>query len=321
MQIPFTEMMAMGQELWQQTHKMTDEEAYNCIYNLIKDKPRSPKEIERGSGGEELIAFRANILQFAAKWAGSAYQRLQTSHTFAAAMMATHTPLDCYQEISLPWPAFIIEVPSGILSYRDGDGGVGRILCAQYDKQAEIIMCMEDSTYAIFSSVETGETLIQLLDDNAEVEPPKPNTWGEQETDTYRDKAVRAIKLAKRLVAGLLFSMQSVENFREKIVPAKRYLAKGRTIKEPEHRIAIIGHPVKVDCREAIRSYIDTGRYEREDKTVKGLPKYQVLVRPHRKRQVCGMGRLERKIIWVEAYWRGNEGAPIMTSPKVIKDA
>ena len=35
----------------------------------------------------------------------------------------------------------------------------------------------------------------------------------------------------------------------------------------------------------------------------------------NRKRQVVGIGRTGRKVIWVEPYWRGPEEAPILTRP------
>lgn len=48
---------------------------------------------------------------------------------------------------------------------------------------------------------------------------------------------------------------------------------------------------------------------------VEGPPAIQRLVRGHHKRQVVGIGRSGRRVIWIEPYWRGPEDAPILTRP------
>lgn len=42
---------------------------------------------------------------------------------------------------------------------------------------------------------------------------------------------------------------------------------------------------------------------------------FQSCVRGHYKRQVIGVGRSGRKVIWIEPYWRGPEGAPLLVRP------
>lgn len=185
---------------------------------------------------------------------------------------------------------------------------VDRILVASYDGCAEMILC--GSTQKHNLHIETAPNLSGLLDEDAQP-ATKP--------------IERVTLLAKRLVVGLLFAMQSRENVKERTVKSSRRFEAGRRVEEPEHRIVIVGHPLTVDCREAVTSYIEKGRYEKprqdsdsESSVRRGPPAYLVLVRGHRRRQVCGVGRLQRKVIWIESFWRGPEGAPILTRPKRI---
>jgi hypothetical protein len=45
----------------------------------------------------------------------------------------------------------------------------------------------------------------------------------------------------------------------------------------------------------------------------------RTLVSGHWRNQVCGTGRLERKTIWIEPFWRGPEAAPLTEKRAVVK--
>ncbi len=67
---------------------------------------------------------------------------------------------------------------------------------------------------------------------------------------------------------------------------------------------------VLVDARAGLRAYClgTTGT----------SPTVQVLVRGHYRRQPCGAGGLERRIIQIEPYWRGPEDGPIGVRSHVL---
>jgi hypothetical protein len=67
-----------------------------------------------------------------------------------------------------------------------------------------------------------------------------------------------------------------------------------------------VGHPVKHDFREHVRSF---ARGERDKLSV------QSLISGHYKMQPYGPQRSLRKLIWLEPYWRGPEDAPIPIRP------
>jgi hypothetical protein len=129
-------------------------------------------------------------------------------------------------------------------------------------------------------------------------------------SDLHEDDVTRrCLVMAKRLVAGLLLNLQHPPNFKVKKVEA-RPRSKGREA-EPEYRIITVGKPIEIDCRESVREYVEHGKAGRKH----GPPTVQVMVRGHYRRQVCGVGRMDRKVIWIQPFWRGPEAALIQTRP------
>jgi hypothetical protein len=87
---------------------------------------------------------------------------------------------------------------------------------------------------------------------------------------------------------------------------------KRRTDKLPTARVFQITEPVTIDLVSTVR--------EMQTHQGKGrLLAIQSLVRGHYKRQVCGTGRTDRKIVFIEPYWRGPEDAPIAVRPHNVK--
>lgn len=292
-------LTAIGVRFWNETYRegMSDEAARAHIVaaadNTLNAPPEHPARMES-----------AALANFAAKWAVHAFQRVQTSHTFAAAMMATTTHPECADDLEVPWAAFMVHVPNGMLVVDASE--YSRLLVVSYDSGAELHMVAASAPDGGAVAL-TAPTLAALLLDEPEA----------------KTSIERAALVARRLITGLLFAMQAKDNRKEKVVRASRSFRDGRRHEEPEHRIVVVGHPLTVDCREAITSYVQTGRYERVTSdggsdVRRGPPIVQVLVRGHRKQQVCGVGRLGRKTIFVESYWRGPKDAPILTKPKRI---
>jgi hypothetical protein len=65
-----------------------------------------------------------------------------------------------------------------------------------------------------------------------------------------------------------------------------------------------------LDCRPAVHRYMGG--------SASAPPAVQSIVRGHFKRQVVGISRAGRRVIWIEPYWRGPEDAPILARPYKI---
>ena len=106
--------------------------------------------------------------------------------------------------------------------------------------------------------------------------------------------------------------MQNTDNMRTREVGNRQTLKQRDG--EPAHRLTMVGHPLKIDLRDHVRTYLGGGKRGGKH----APPSVQVLVRGHHKRQVFGVGRMGRKVIWIEPFWRGPEDAPILTRPKKL---
>ena len=117
------------------------------------------------------------------------------------------------------------------------------------------------------------------------------------------DEIERILHMARRLVCGLLIHLDaSVKPSlpSSRVMPGCSY-----RVGPPTHRVVFVGRPISVDCRPDVRGYIRGTRH--------AAPAVQTLVRGHYKRQVIGIDRAGRKMIWIQPYWRGPEDAPILT--------
>lgn len=271
-------------------------------------------EVEAGNGPKCRTALR--FATFALAWAEHAFQKIVTTHTFAAALMCSDATHEAVEDIHIQWKAFMVVVPNGMLAIDalpDGRSGADftRILIHVQDDGVAHIMIYDPSAAEHRQRVmsNSNATLADLLYSTPD---QFLDSSGRRKPG---DIEQRVLKMAKRLVIGLLLSLQHQDNFKTRSV-APRYGKKSREVEEPAHRITTVGRPLKVDARGAVARYLqnaDGGGRK------KGMPpSMQVLVRGHFKRQVMGVARSLRKTIWVEPYWRGPEDAPILTRPKLI---
>jgi hypothetical protein len=82
-----------------------------------------------------------------------------------------------------------------------------------------------------------------------------------------------------------------------------------RTPGMPDIQTYVLGKPLQINCRQAIVDYLEGNTTSRNSPTV------QTLVRGHWKHQPYGPGLTARKLIHIEPYWRGPDGAPILIRP------
>lgn len=286
-------MMRFGASVWKETYaKGLSEEA--------------TREYIEATFASKNSFFRLQA-RFATSWAVQSFQRISTSHTFAAALMSSDANEDALSTIEPQWRAFMVIVPNNILVCEDADGirrEFTRIVVHTYKDSAE--MALVDLTGITGSGNEwiasySRPTLVELL-----TQAGNPAT-----------QIGRMWIMGARLVAGLLLSLQHRENFKDRYYPYKPGKP-GRQSEEPAHRDVIVGRPIKVDCRASVARYIEHGVGNKSGKHAP--PTVQVLVRGHYRRQVCGVGRSERKVIWIEPFWRGPDDAPILARTKHVAE-
>lgn len=314
------ELTRVGLSLWTNTYRLgaCDQEVFVAAREVAKAWGKEARE-----RGVKVNGSRENVVEavvgWSAKWAVHAFQRIATSHTYAAALMCSDADRSILDDLEMQWHAFMVLVPDGILAYEDDRGvtvAYGRVLVASYDGAASFVLLNQDggpSSHRIF--VQIAENLADLLEIK-EVEPIEAFETSDAElaaTERARAQVQRIIVMAKRLVAGLLLALQNQDNFKSKTYPAREN-KKPREREEPTHRVVFVGSPLKIDCRKSVADYIRNGSPKK-----KGMPpQVQVLVRGHYKRQVVGVGRKGRKVIFIQPFWRGPEDAPILTRPKKL---
>lgn len=278
----------LGVALWERSYRVTEEELeraamIHVLMAAVEDLPDEQSKID--------AVFRSGT--FCARWADEGFPVLMSYPKYAAAMMATSASLDAVSDIEVHWRAFVVHVPEGLLHTHS----------EKYDRIRVVSFSHgQDFARAGLSLYESRIPHAQIMDRNATI----ADVLAEDTPDQFSDKADdRAMKLAKRLVAGLLLSMSNRATFKH-IRSAGGVPWREKRTGPPPHRAHMIGSPINLDVRHYVREFV-AGR--------RGMPSVQSMVRGHWKRQVIGVGRTGRKVIWVEPYWRGDEDAPILVHP------
>ena len=265
---------------------------------LVNEAPFSPSEEAR------VVATT--------KWIDCGTPRLITTDKYAAALMCTRVTEPLVEDIIIPWKAFRVDLPRGLLAHDEYT--YSHILIAGFDEDAPVGAMLllfgerldEDGKRVDVLQVKATSDLAALLLDREHADDYMAD--GAYRRPERRDAKERATRLATRLVVGLLYTMQYSQDFKT-AKPSLNDNRKAIRSGPPKHRTIFVGKPLALDARPALREYVG-GKG--------GAPSVQSLVRGHFKRQVVGVARSGRKVIWVEPYWRGPEDAPILARPIAI---
>lgn len=314
-------LMLRGMSIWKATQGKNDQEIFLYCHKLCQKllfELKSGDFIEDLTPVEQLAAiksFHGNqgstltwSLLHATRWVDDAATQIEIGHKFAASLMATTIGNDVLEDLIFPWKAIVITLPKGLLTV--GSFNYTRI------------------RFGFFNLIEGVRTFAIFLDENESTRPASFMIAGHMENFASVDELVKfneplpdspdiedkekIIALAKRLVIGCFYTLQYTTNFRERTYVRKNEDSTARQ-GPPNHRVIFVGKPMAFDCREKIKSYLSSER--------RGVsPSVQTLVTGHYKRQVIGILKSGRKVIWIEPYWRGPEEAPILSRPRVISN-
>lgn len=300
-----------GYELWKKTIGLGDSDAdlWDKLMGVVSmgGAPTIFQEIKDQNMQLRLMALDGSWIT---KWVDGGCRTIQTDDRYAAAMAGTKATKDVMGEIHIPWPAFLVRLPAGLFTVGDGnpDGScryVSHVRLMQLDARKYTVGCIDyfvNGNMRCVGSEAEADTLADALFDDRDLEEVETL---EIENSSAMDmkKYLRSTMLAKKCIVGLLYTMQHTNNWRDKTSVSREFT---RREGPPKHRNIIVGKPISINAVPAIRAACAHGSR---------APAFQVLVRGHIKRQVIGVGRTGRKVIWVEPYWRGPEDAPILARP------
>lgn len=272
------------------------------------------RELARGNREEAAILYAMvtkppdnMILTACARWAHAALPQVTMGHKYAAALMCTVVPDEVLEDIRAPWEAFLIQVPNGLVHFVDGRDRLVSVRAVLVTREPDdgrwsyVALC-EPSADGISDTIyyQNLNTAWGLLNPGTSVATARD--IGDLFARDMEDIDTRSAMLLGRLVLSTCLAMSDPSN----VTPPKASKPKNGKGKRrgglPSIRTYKLGKPIKIDCRSQVQAY---SRGERQP------PQVQVLVRGHWKRQPCGPGLKDRRVIWIEPYPRGPEDAPI----------
>lgn len=258
------------------------------------------------------------VMAWLKRWKTYSYARMSVGHKLASALMLTSAPKDA--EIQAPWEAWSLYVPNDLLHQLLTVESVARIRgyyefavapdaskfsLSELNKLAvpaegEKIVNAELTRVWIFGTVPVF-VLLNIADRCSAM----PFTL----LMAYN---MQICELIQNYVKGVCLALDKPPAAYRKGVWGPK-VGKHRTGKEPVGDTYEFSAPVSVDFRAEVRA-ITTG-------TRKGVsPKVQFLVRGHWRNQACGPGRVDRKHLWIEPHWKGDESARMLLRTHVIRD-
>lgn len=248
---------------------------------------------------------------WAVHWGLCGFPAVSLTHKLAASLMATSMPADLVPELEMPWPCLVVDVPAGLLpddalQYTGlGEGGerhttVDSRIVAVVLAEMEQMPAYSHERYVLGVIAQPGGIVCSWGMADLSLLPVADQS---QLGDTPPQLRVLR-ELLGRLVVGALVELDAPahKRARDEGPPAVKTEGKGTHRKPPSAWTFELRRDVRVDARQWVKDYVAGGGKS---------PAVRVLVRGHHKRQVCGVGRTNRKWIHVEPYWRGDDALPI----------
>lgn len=255
-----------------------------------------------------------------AKWVDGGCRIIDTTPEYFSAMAQTKISSDAAEEMRIPWPAFYVRIPPGTLVAADGTDYMTAIVAGfenipMLDLESRVSRTVPHASFFYLRSETDGPCLwtympVPLPDLLFGATLPPPPDHFDEGAMVEDASDARIKELARRAIVGLLFTMQHTNNWKRGGIFSKAGTGRPLRREPPPHRSIIIGRPLSIDVTEAVRADARSGAH--------AAPSVQTLVRGHIKRQVVGVGRTGRKVVWIEPYWRGPEDAPILARPHLV---
>jgi hypothetical protein len=247
-------------------------------------------------------------------WARCGFPHVVFDDPKLVAQYAFTRPNSCLVEpLSLPWPTFTIDFARGDLPmegtyvHRVSVMSTRPPLWTGFGVQVHFASGLDSATY-YRSLVEDDSDLMACA-------PYPPYT-----PEEYQGSAAQArlVATVRRIVANVALALTNQGNYEHRLrVLGRKGSYERRMSQLPQTKQYILGRGLKVnlDLRREMHEYVEHGHSLK-----RGPITVQMLVAGHGKWQVCGPGRVGRKWIFVQPYWRGPEDAPILVRPHKLAD-
>ncbi len=310
------DMWKLGRVYFEHTIGLTDNPSSDDAWEIGMQRAaeKFPSELMEklsvGLGGEI-----GSLIIGATRWYERACPVVQlSSHSYAAALAATSLPHDI--EINPPWQAFMIDLPSDLIPAENNESDIRSLLVHRHrsaDKKSFTwdILLLPRIPLPLLRTV--NMPLSDLLSGDKSIEQDESLMTSVSRELTTEDE--RKLRICTRIALGVCLAMSDPNAVRATAsTKMSEETHRKRLAKEPACRVFMLGRPVKVDCRIAIRSYIMNGS------SVRGPLTIQFLVRGYWRNQPYGPNLSKRRAQWIEPYWKGPEDAPINVRPHILKN-
>jgi hypothetical protein len=239
-------------------------------------------------------------------WGYYGAQSVVMPETYAAALMATdaHNALEGQQ---LPWPAFEIQVPPGLLTSDHGD--VFDIIVCERPSWVTLSPMLNSARYFLTynDARSSGSRLYDSLEGLFGDKYTKgsgsyvPEDLGEV---FHADREERLWSMITRLVAGVILAVNMARADKPEAFPRLPRKEKHGALKANTHKL---GQPLTIDCRASIRNFV-------EGKQSRGPTNVSTLVRGHWRQQAHGPRHTLRRVTWIQPHWRGEGPLNVRTT-------
>lgn len=298
----------IGAWLWSETYRHTesDMQALQRFMVYVRDLPDSDPRKRDLMDRSQVPSARHDMLM-SALWTHCASPVIRISHRWAAAAICTSLPEDL--ELHAPWRSFMILVPDRLLPVIEPETQrelwVSHALVERRTTEHGPVwtvlgMCADSHMQCGTRGVTTHQLLGEFrgtADDSALMWP----------IDSQTDRTIQCLRqLACNVMVTMMGDADSCRAIGKHLANWTR--GPRRDADGPAHRMFQVGRPVSIDVRDAVREYCRGG--------LRSTPTVASLVRGHYRRVPCGERRSQRRLQWIQPFWRGPvEGA--ITSPRV----
>jgi len=313
--------------LWRWSYRLLpDNDAHAVMLTIVFMEKYGLWQMPNGAryGFQDLPSDDKLDVFWGPRWVDGACTTINVGHKLLAALAVTDIAAESYADIKLPWPAFSVNVPSGALPLHESyevrrirflHMRAATVMGADTDHRGMFYGDpaahggLHDIAHILVETTEGTKLHVNRNGDNAlrrllfEDDRRPPRVVKEELLEPLDSEEERLMLAVRRILVGLIYTVQHTTNWKERTRTSKR-TPKQRN-GPPDHRDIVLTAPIKFDVRQGLFDWLRHGNGKHSP------PSVQLLVKGHYKRQAHGPGRSERKVIWIEPYWRGPEDAPI----------
>ncbi|MCA9591395.1 MAG: hypothetical protein KC657_39135 [Myxococcales bacterium] len=236
------------------------------------------------------------VVGWSVEWARCGFPRVEIGHRLCASLMATSMGAEVVADIVVPWRAFAILIPSGVLAAEDAAGRLSHLTCAHaFHDRGKVRLIASAENLSVWSGAARDITELGEAGAAAGKRPDFVAT-------PFDARDLRALQMIDRLFLGVCALLSSPD---EQKAIARRFgqtRNRRRASPVPKAWTYRLKRDVTFDARALVHDYVAGGGRS---------PTVQSHVRGHWRRQHHGASLADVKWIQIEAYWRGPEDAAI----------